>query len=993
MNITPRTKSRIKMVLGLMLIALIGLGLTNCIRKRRPPRGGDQRPPSEVATIVGRDYDETEVFNFLHPVDTRGLSTEVPLPDERWGNSEPLDYSPLEGFHITAERDAFKENTVVEVTPLTTLTKTTLNAMDNIESQGFIVIDGYEVNAGLEDDEIMPGEYTVTIDLDVLDIDPSLYPNLTAFRVADDGSYYEYATQINDGKLAYRSNQNSALMIGVAIAIAYTAISNIEYYGSLTYFITNSMSSCRRQFGDVTYQIYWHMYDIDVNKYFMELRLKEIEQKYKDMKDELYKKYLRENGFENTSPLYRFFNAKRVAQVVQQAIDNDEEYQQIKKELELPKVVEEAIQRIDEAFTYLKENEYVKMPTGVVQIISHKLDDGELGNATSRTYNESYVEIDLAQLKKGSQIDKNDFLMTMTHELLHVCQQKYRASWADSNRYDEIVAVYMEGDALEHYIAYERIKKNEVPILSETSYWTTLKLPIDKYDKIYDSKVMRHEGYNLGLFVKYLKKKKDVIMYAGKLMRARSYYKEGGASKPLMTAFDITEAEFDIFYRGFIKENKHKIASHYNHRKNQKLEQYQRNDEKVIAKGKKYPVPVKVLGSYSSEIHGFTQPDTDPMHLVVVPDEGFAQARPECNLIPVDPFEFIPKGFYIPPVDPEKLEKSQNNRDILEIHGALGNASTSATTGFTLYVWGKTRRPQAKEDDEHLIIKMPKNSFMADDGIVDGYELTIEAENGKELHKVIMPTFFEKEVKIDKRELYGRTGRKKDLRVKITLCEFIRMKDNSRLRGEESYVREFTLSGYNRAENTGYGEPDEPEEPDEPGDIDEGDEPNVKYCWQLVETKVESKPHESSEIGSGCSYSASAGSHLKKGVHIGNDYEGHRYAFSATIQAPPARIEGGQTLILHATLQNTEGTEGYIFEEALLSFEDESIPMGFTNGSIGKVTKLKGSTKVIIGGDSSGSWDYEIRIPAGSEGSRKALNFFSCGSRTHWVYEWKEVSD
>ena len=168
------------------------------------------------------------------------------------------------------------------------------------------------------------------------------------------------------------------------------------------------------------------------------------------------------------------------------------------------------------------------------------------------------------------------------------------------------------------------------------------------------------------------------------------------------------------------------------------------------------------------------------------------------------------------------------------------------------------------------------------------------------------------------------------------------------------------------------------------------------YYWVLVDTQVNSSPNQSSEIGASCSYSATAGSHQRKGVHIGNEYKAHRYGFSATIQAPPKKLEAGDSLILHVTLNNTEGTEGYIFEEASLSFEDESIPMGVMSGGAvrGAVANLKGSTKVIIGGPSSGSWNYKMRIPGGTkEGQLKALNFFSCGSRTHWVYKWSKITE
>lgn len=768
------------------VIALLSPDFLNFNNKKSKSHGQSHDKP-QVA--------QTSQESSMKPIQTSQESSVKPTETEDFGNSDPLDYSPLEGFHITAEKNAFKENTTITMTPLTTLSGTALSAVEQIENEGFLIVDGYEVNAGLEDDEIMPGEYTVEIDLSTLDVNPKLYPFLTVFRVGDDGNYYEYSTEVKDGKLVYRSDQNSLIMMGVAIAIGVPvaiglAEMGVPYEG---YFWRKDLFYFRETYEGVTFTLSWNPKDLGQDE--MVERIKEITKKYEDMKDELYRKYEEDRMFDATNGLQVYSRGKTVAEVLREAIENDEEIKELQIECEDPEVVEYAIRCTKLSIDYLKNHQFVKMPTGVVEIVS-KTGLSALAFAAPRKVHEGYIEINLKRLLNASQTDRNNFLLTMTHEMLHVCQQKYRVFWADAIRYDELVAVFSEEDARDFYIAEGRIEKDAIPPLSPTNYWCTLKLPIDMYygkdDKQKD--VMKNEGYNLGLFVKFLKERTGETIWVGKLMSARSYFKEGGASKPLMRAFNITEEEFDAYYRLFILSNKENMAKEYNGN-GIPGEDYKKNKAIKLTQGGKYHVDVRVEGSYSSEIHGFIQPNADPMKLVVVMDEGFAKEQPECLVIPVDESIKTPKGYYIPALDEKALNEMNYYRDILEIHGALGKASTTRTTGFTLYVWDKPKKPVPSEDNKgHLVVKMPQNTVMAKEGAIDGYILTIKPEKGEKIEEVILPKFFEDEVKIDKEKIYGENDLSKPLKVKITLREFIR-NDKDKILGEESDVVNYTIGG------------------------------------------------------------------------------------------------------------------------------------------------------------------------------------------------------
>lgn len=175
--------------------------------------------------------------------------------------------------------------------------------------------------------------------------------------------------------------------------------------------------------------------------------------------------------------------------------------------------------------------------------------------------------------------------------------------------------------------------------------------------------------------------------------------------------------------------------------------------------------------------------------------------------------------------------------------------------------------------------------------------------------------------------------------------------------------------------------------------------------WWLVRTDIDSYPNKSEEKSSTV-YSASATQHKKVGRWTGKAflsdfddgywYRPHTSTFTVTIEAPPAWMEGGDSLVLHTTLRLDAKENGwYLRDGASLTFEPEGVGMGGIHVAArkGQVRNLAGSTSVgtRYGEPHSGEWDYVIYIPKGSKGDVKALNFTSCGSRTHWVYKWCSI--
>ena len=78
-------------------------------------------------------------------------------------------------------------DTIVNFTVLDDIPAEYMQLDAELESQGLYPVYAWEVDAGLADDEVIPGEFEVEIDLEALGIDPAFYPCLSVGRAGEDG--------------------------------------------------------------------------------------------------------------------------------------------------------------------------------------------------------------------------------------------------------------------------------------------------------------------------------------------------------------------------------------------------------------------------------------------------------------------------------------------------------------------------------------------------------------------------------------------------------------------------------------------------------------------------------------------------------------------------------------------------------------------------------------------------------------------------------------
>ena len=244
------------------------------------------------------------------------------------GHSSAIDITPDVGMHVSAPENAFARETKISVTGVS---DEEFKAIDRTFEPAHVEpLLAYHLDAGLGDDEVMPGVYQVEFDLKKLDIPESLWSRLSWYRVAEDGKVTEFASVVKDGKLIYESSQNSVAVVGLlkwfgpwfakAVGVkvgAYTAIAAPIYYGVFGYIRYDGMpklpdeSSSWIQVTDEwgKFTLYYDQQesenqDASPKDKNGNSKMKKAEEKYKELKEKARQEYERriEDAGKNDNP-------------------------------------------------------------------------------------------------------------------------------------------------------------------------------------------------------------------------------------------------------------------------------------------------------------------------------------------------------------------------------------------------------------------------------------------------------------------------------------------------------------------------------------------------------------------------------------------------------------------------------------------------------------------------------------------------------------------
>lgn len=750
-------KTIIKIVNLLLVIMFLLCGCTE-----KPPV--DNQPP----VISNTDTD---------------LIPEDGIPENN-GNSKPLDYSPCEGIHVKAEENVFWQDTTVDVTPEDQIPSKYEKTVNELAEQGMIPIKCFEVNAGLENNEVSPGIFEIEFDLRDLGIDEEFYSGIGVVRVADDGNYYKFSSVLDGDKLLIRSRQNSRFLVTLE---DYGRI--IDYFSKVSYFwskgdytgINVQAVKCSNPYG--SYEIQWIMSDIDPERDKKLEKIESLRSKYYEqaLEDEKMLSYLEPDKNFDLVHQYNYL------------LNLDNEYQRLCEETKkVPEVIEYTRKCTDQAYEYLGKIAGIKMPITEPILICRTDSKGDYANMLGSAEKLNTTTIMNLWPLKGmtDETAKDDYLLTITHELFHICQENYRQSepligkLTDDVRYDEMITMVLERDAKEYYKQNGIIKTD--PKLTDKEKYDVLRLPIDDNPTGLSSDdantLKMYEGYMLGSFVMYLQTQyKEKNVKPADLMNARSYYTKTGVSAPLSRAFGMSEDEFDLYFRKWLISEFNKMRELCVQSFNSA--DYKRKDWVNIEPGNSYHTDLDMDNSYFLTLRGFKKKDhKGKLPAIVKFDENFRKEHPGINLMALQDYYLIDDGCFL------------DNAGILmmaEIYGRLTPVveplpSETATVagittsedmhvGYTLWVLDKTPKPELSidSDSSNLLIKLPALKGAAAAGLIDGYHLVIRTSLGKTIESDIGKEDLGKEVSFPLDRFTDPDDPEKGVNLIVSICEYV----------------------------------------------------------------------------------------------------------------------------------------------------------------------------------------------------------------------------
>lgn len=147
------------------------------------------------------------------------------------GNSKAFKIEPVEGIAISADENALDKDREFKLEPVSDRTyKKVVEQFQGNDIKPLIVM---ELDAGLKPDQFLPGDYDVEMDLDKMGIPRELQDKVVVYRGVGSNKNLqlsEYNTRINDGKLSFKSNKNSKLVLGLRHRPASQLYTHFSFY-------------------------------------------------------------------------------------------------------------------------------------------------------------------------------------------------------------------------------------------------------------------------------------------------------------------------------------------------------------------------------------------------------------------------------------------------------------------------------------------------------------------------------------------------------------------------------------------------------------------------------------------------------------------------------------------------------------------------------------------------------------------------------------------
>ena len=644
---------------------------------------------------------------------------------------------------------------------------------EKLEDQSGIVLDAFEIDAGLSPDERFPDTFTMTYDLKKLGIPESLYDYLSVVRIGDDGTQYPLVTKSDGAKLICSSDQNSIFLFVVTGLLTFGPLSIYTAQHMGKYGIKGSSQYTSTTFCDGRYRLMWPE--------TMKAENEAVALKLMDDMQEIYQSQFRTRGFKSRSDLIRkigaldpnkkwrdnakkafgdLYSDKEFCVLLEKYMDPEWQDQNL-----LPYTVLIYKRAIIAADGYIrKERDFYMKERTLDLVIDPKLSDLASMKSPSLHYpyillsgqesgfprnDEQYSIAKKANLEQARQVA--NIYLTLVHEMFHVVQSdNIRIRYDVYTSFFEATAVAVEKEALDYFkknktdVFYDNYKYEE----SYIKHYETLRLPLGSGASFTYDNEYRQQGYLLSDFVIFLRDK-----YFGsnpnKLMekvvsglRASSGYFDALRSEELLFITSLCKAtgkSKDVLakdYEEWLLKNDTKILN-----RTYAIEGKESSDSLPdLVKGSVYKLSTDNK-SRSVKIESRYKPLSASANIL---DINVGDQSDEAYLVIVQNNEEIVKNkdirrFYFPDINniksTELKEKYTVINDlktkasgILEVNAYHGTKEYSSVDD--VFILTKPTPPKLSLSGGKLNITLDDSSGLLKKGLIDGYVLTVIDSKG-----------------------------------------------------------------------------------------------------------------------------------------------------------------------------------------------------------------------------------------------------------------------
>jgi hypothetical protein len=723
--------------------------------------------------------------------------------------------SPADGITISAEKNALDTERTFTAVPLS---ESEMGALFFERSSGeWAPVFAFEFDAGLEDNQLLPGKLKIDLDLKKFGIKKDLWPYLNVVRLGDDGTAVQLPTAVTKAGISCETRQNCILAITLGIAIGVPIMALIERgQDGLAELYPNEV------FFEAVYPLLTNAgakYHVTYPSHMARTDSPELQNLY-DRTRALIERYsldpdlpLLEAAREAcktlaSNPEYQGVDAEAAAFRLMQNVINDPEYVNIRATYNdpqwqlqnlWPQSVNDICNRLARADTYLFGERKFDIPCHVIEVTI--LDRWPHGNETLGVSKNLYTASPYIHINANKTDDLQDLLLTVTHELFHVVQSGYvHYDSANYTPFWEATAVLLEKEAFERYVDDQMIDAGRSSMLTSSDKWEyydkPLMMPSNWKNVADDKSYMQNQGYSASRWLEFLKNRYGAgLTFLPQLMERFASIKstlDSDVHTALRDQTSSDEAAYCNDFRLFCIKNYDNISnrSPFISPAPEKVTlDIDNTNEKFMMPYQAFSTRVRDVRIDSADEDGEAQP-----YKILVKGDAPGLVKPSVRFYQSGEMQKQVTGDGMAML-PESTDKTLTIHEIEDYFMTTPGATAGTGYEYELFLMLPPEAPDVEIDEEEDVMLVSPQDYSQNGDIIAGYDVVVITPEGDEFH---FPQDVDEELaEIPMKELKSdkENDETEDPKYKIYLVERVEFPDGSMQYGPngKEYEQDDTL--------------------------------------------------------------------------------------------------------------------------------------------------------------------------------------------------------